>query len=115
MKSIQSLRDELRSFVDERDWEQFHTPKNLSMALSAEAAEVLEHFLWDAGEASPTLTEEKRNAISEELADVLIYLVRLGDVLDIDLLEAAEEKIRKNQSRYPAEKVRGKAVKYNEL
>lgn len=115
MKSIEVLRDELRRFVDDRDWAQFHNPKNLSMALSAEAAEVLEHFLWASGEATYSLPQAKRDAVAEELADVLIYLVRLGDVLDIDLLDAAALKIRKNRERYPANKVRGRAVKYDEL
>ena len=115
MDSLESLRDALRRFIAERDWQQFHNPKNLSMALSAEAAEVLEHFLWQAGTESGNLTAEKHEAVAEELADVLIYLVRLGDVLDVDLLQAAARKMDKNASRYPAEKVRGRAVKYNEL
>ena len=115
MKSIEDLRDELRYFVIEREWQQFHTPKNLSMALSAEAAEVLEHFLWDSGESSGVLSDEKNEAVAEELADVLIYLVRLGDVLNVDLLEAAARKMRKNRQRYPVDKVRGRAVKYDKL
>lgn len=115
MNSIEALRDELRRFVDERDWAQFHNPKNLSMALSAEAAEVLEHFLWESGEATSSLPPAKRDEVAEELADVLIYLVRLSDVLDVDLLQAAGRKVAKNRERYPAEKVRGRAVKYDEL
>jgi dCTP diphosphatase len=115
VKSIEALRDELRHFADERDWQQFHNPKNLSMALSAEAAEVLEHFLWDSGEDSRALPDAKIDAVAEELADVLIYLVRLGDVLDVDLLDAAARKLHKNNARYPADKVRGRAVKYDEL
>ena len=99
MKSIEVLRDELRRFVDDRDWAQFHNPKNLSMALSA----MVDAFI------------KEPEAVAEELADVLIYLVRLGDVLDIDLLDAAALKIRKNRERYPANKVRGRAVKYDEL
>lgn len=115
MDSLEALRDELRQFVAERDWQQFHNPKNLSMALSAEAAEVLEHFLWESGEVSCDLSADKREAVAEELADVLIYLVRLGDVLDVDVLQAASRKMHKNAARYPAEKVRGRAVKYDEL
>ncbi len=115
MNSLETLRDELRRFVAERDWQQFHSPKNLSMALSAEAAEVLEHFLWQSGEMSCDLTSAKRDAVAEELADVLIYLVRLGDVLDVDLLRAAARKMEKNATRYPAEQVRGRAVKYDAL
>ena len=115
MDSLESLRDELRQFIAARDWQQFHNPKNLSMALSAEAAEVLEHFLWQSGEKSCDLTVDKREAIAEELADVLIYLVRLGDVLDVDLLQAAARKMNKNAARYPADQVKGRAVKYDEL
>ena len=114
-RSIEALRDELRQFVDERDWAQFHSPKNLSMALSAEAAEVLEHFLWDSSEETWDLPNEKTEAVAEELADVLIYLVRLADTLDVDLLQAATKKLQKNRERYPADKVRGRAVKYDEI
>ena len=115
MDSLETLRDELRQFIDERDWEQFHNPKNLSMALSAEAAEVLEHFLWQSGAMSCDLTADKREVVAEELADVLIYLVRLGDVLNVDLLQAAARKMKKNAARYPADQVKGRAVKYDEL
>ncbi len=115
VNSLEMLRDQLRRFVADRDWQQFQNPKNLSMALSAEAAEILEHFLWLSGEASAELSAEKRQAVSEELADVLIYLVRLGDELDIDLLQAAARKLRKNEARYPADIVKGRAVKYDEL
>lgn len=109
---LSTLRDLIRTFVDERDWAQFHTPKNLAMAMSIEAAEVMEHFQW-----LPTgreLTDDKKLAVSHELADVLVYLVRLADVLDIDLPAAVAEKMQLNREKYPAERVRGDARKYDE-
>ena len=111
---LATLRVVLRKFAKERDWEQFHNPKNLSMALSVEAGEIMEHFQWLAPEETRSLTPERRDAVAEELADVLIYLVRLADVLDIDLPEAAGRKIKKNALKYPTDRVRGKALKYSE-
>lgn len=113
--ALVALRERLRAFAAERDWEQFHNPKNLAMALACEAAEVMEHFLWLDGPASTAMDKAKRDEVGEELADVLIYLVRLADRLDIDLLDAAEAKIVRNAERYPADKVRGRAVKYDAL
>lgn len=109
---LSALRDLIRQFVDERDWAQFHTPKNLAMAMSIEAAEVMEHFQW-----LPTgreLTDDKRTAVGHELADVLVYLVRLADVLDIDLPAAVADKMALNRQKYPADRVRGDARKYDE-
>jgi dCTP diphosphatase len=113
--SLISLRDRLRSFAHERDWDQYHLPKNLAMALACEAAEVMEHFLWQAGAAGHDLERDVRDEAGEELADVLIYLVRLADKLEIDLYEAALSKIEQNEARYPADRVRGRAVKYSDL
>ena len=111
---LQRLREIVRTFVDERDWDQFHTPKNLSSALSVEAAELLEHFQWlkqgDAAELGPDKLVEVRH----EMADVLVYLVRLADKLDVDLFKAVEEKMVLNREKYPAELVRGDARKYYE-
>lgn len=112
--SLKTLRNRLRVFAAERDWDQFHTPKNLSMALIAEAAELIEHFQWVDGDRSHLLDESTRNPIEEELADILIYLVRIADKLDVDLLDAAERKIAINGTKYPADKVRGSAKKYTE-
>lgn len=112
---LSTLRDALRSFARAREWEQFHTPKNLSMALAAEAGEVLEHFLWIDGAQSQALPEQAREAVALELADVLLYLVRLADVLDIDLAHAAQRKLELNAQRYPADKARGRADKYDKL
>ena len=113
--SLLLLRDALRAFAAERDWERFHTPKNLAMALSGEAGEVIEHFQWLTPEASVALAEEQREEVAMELADVLLYLVRLADVLDIDLAAAAQRKLLINEDRYPVEKARGRSEKYDKL
>ena len=112
---IDELRQQLRTFAAERDWQQFHTPKNLAMALSVEAAELLEHFQWLGDEASRTLAAPAKSAVAEELADVLLYLVRLADVLGLDLIAAARAKLARNAERYPVEKARGSSRKYTEL
>jgi NTP pyrophosphatase (non-canonical NTP hydrolase) len=109
-----ALRDTLRKFVAERDWDQFHSPKNLAMALSVEAAELLEHFQWLTEAESHRLPPEKRAQVRDEMADVLVYLVRLADKLDVDLLDAARKKIEKNALKYPAERVRGSMKKYTD-
>ena len=114
INSIESLRDRLREFALERDWDQYHTPKNLSMALIAEAAELIEHFQWVNGEQSHILENKTRISVEEELADILIYLVRISDKLEIDLYKAVERKIKINEKKYPADKVRGSAKKYTE-
>lgn len=112
---MKELRERLRSFAEEREWETFHSPKNLAMALSVEAAEVVEHFQWLTEEQSRELSPEKREEIAREIGDVLIYLVRLADVLGIDPLEAASRKMAVNADRYPVEKSKGRAAKYDEL
>ena len=96
-----SLRDALRNFCTERDWHQNHTPKNLVMALSVEAAELVEHFQWATAEESANLTDEKRAAVADEIADVLVYLTELADVLGVDMLAAVRQKIIKNAQKYP--------------
>jgi len=111
---MENLVKELREFAKERDWEQFHSPKNLAMALVVEAAEIVEHFQWLTQEQSKSLPPDKLEEIKEEIADVMIFLINLADKLGIDLLEAAKEKIQKNKKNYPAAKVRGKALKYTE-
>jgi len=114
IESLEALRDRLRVFAKERDWDQYHTPKNLSMALIAEAAELVEHFQWVNGEKSHILEDKTRQSVEEELADILIYLVRISDKLCIDLYEAVKRKIKINERKYPADKVRGSAKKYTE-
>ena len=113
--SLNALRADLRRFAAERDWQQFHTPKNLAMALSVEAAELLEHFQWLTPEQSLRLGAKARRCVGEELADVLLYLTRLADVLDIDPLTAARRKLRLNARKYPVAKSKGNARKYSEL
>lgn len=97
-----ALRDRLRQFAAARGWRAYHTPKNLAMALIVEAAELVEHFQWDTPEESLRPEAEKRDAVRDEVADVLIYLVELADVLGIDLMRAADDKLRKNALKYPA-------------
>lgn len=111
---LESLRQRVRAFAEARDWFQFHSPKNLAMALAGEAGELLEHFQWLTEAQSRELAPEKRAAVALELADVLIYLVRLADELGVDLLAAAREKVAINEERYPAERVRGDARRAGE-
>ena len=108
------LRDQLRAFAEARDWDQFHSPKNLSMALMVEVAELMEHFQWLSQAQSANLPLENKASVADELADILLYLVRLSDKLDVDLLKAAQRKLEKNAAKYPVEQVRGNAKKYSE-
>ena len=112
---LTQLRDSLRQFAAERDWDQFHSPKNLAMALAVEAAELLERFQWVTEDDSKRLPPAELAAVREEMADVLNYLVRLADKLDVNLIEAAREKIALNAQKYPVEKSHGSAKKYSEL
>lgn len=100
--SLDDLRERLRRFAAERDWEQFHTPKNLAMSVAIEAAEIMEHFQWLTAAQSLDLDAAARQEVAHEIADVLLYLVRLADVLDIDMVAAAREKIGLNANKYPA-------------
>lgn len=113
-RSLDELRDELRAFAAEREWDQFHTPKNLASALSVEAAELLEPFQWLKTGVPPELDSKKQAEVRQELADVLMYLVRLADKLDVDLLVAAGEKLSLNRVKYPTDKVRGDSRKYTD-
>ncbi len=113
--SLESLKLKLRHFAAARDWDQFHSPKNLAAALAVEAAELLEPFQWLTEDQSKSLSPEKAAAVRKELADVLIYLVRLADKLDVDLLQAAEDKIAENAAKYPVEKAKGSMRKYTDL
>ncbi len=108
------LRDLIREFVTERDWDQFHTPKNLATALAVEAAELLEHFQWLKTGAMDELPEPKQEQIRHELADVLVYLIRLADKMDVNLHDAVIDKMKINREKYPAGKVRGDSRKYSE-
>lgn len=113
--SLARLNERLVDFARERDWEQFHTPKNLSMALIAEAAELVEHFQWLSEEASWLSDRpEKKAEVAHELADILIYLIRLGERLDIDIIQAAWDKIAINEQRYPKHLVQGDSRRASE-
>lgn len=109
---MQELIEQLREFVRERDWEQFHSPKNLAMALSVETAEIVELFQWLTQDQSRCLTDEKRAAVEDEIADVMIFLTLMADQLSIDPVSAALKKMKQNKEKYPADMVRGKSEKY---
>ena len=111
---MNDLRDAIRAFIGERDWEQFHSPKNLAMALSVEVAEIVEHFQWLTQEQSQNLPPEKLAEVREEIGDVMIYLTELADKLGTDPVEAAKAKVEINGQKYPTDLVKGKASKYTE-
>jgi NTP pyrophosphatase (non-canonical NTP hydrolase) len=113
--TLAQLAEEVRQFGRERDWHLYHTPKNLTAALIVEAAELLEPFQWLTAEESLNLSAPKKEAVRQEMADVLIYLVSLANCLDVDLLKAAEDKLAINAVKYPIQKARGNASKYDEL
>ena len=114
MNELEEVKIRLRGFAAERDWDQYHSPKNLAMALIVEAAELVEHFQWLKEEESTALAPSKLEEVRQELADIQIYLIRLADKLDIDLMSATDEKIKLNEQKYPAAKVRGSSRKYTE-
>lgn len=107
---MQELIKEVKEFIRERDWEQYHAPKNLAMALSAEVAEIVEIFQWK--KADQRLSAGEQEALRQEMGDVLIYLIELADQFDFDLIQAASDKMKLNAQKYPVEKARGKADKY---
>ncbi|QJR11231.1 hypothetical protein DSM104443_02304 [Usitatibacter rugosus] len=112
---LEGLRDALRQFAADRDWDQFHSPKNLAMALSVESAELLEIFQWLTEEQSKNLSADAKAKAADEIADVLLYLVRIADKLGIDPVAAARRKMIANAQKYPADKARGNNKKYTEL
>ncbi|WP_317930149.1 nucleotide pyrophosphohydrolase [Halioxenophilus sp. WMMB6] len=114
MSDIEKLKQRLRDFAEERDWDQFHSPKNLVMALSVEVAELVEHFQWLTEEHSQQLDTKTLAEVTDEIADVQLYLIRLADKLSVNIVEAANNKIVKNAAKYPADKVKGKSKKYTE-
>jgi NTP pyrophosphatase (non-canonical NTP hydrolase) len=113
--TLDALRAQLRAFVAERDWDQFHNPKNLAMAVVVEAGELVEQFQWLTPEQSEQLAPQTRTAVEMEVADVLLFLLRLCDRLDIDPLRAAQRKLALNAQKYPVDKARGRADKYDRL
>ena len=112
--TLEHIKDRLRDFATERDWDQFHSPKNLAMALIVEVAELVEHFQWMKEEESASLSPDKLEEIEQELADIQIYLIRIADVLNIELISAVDKKIQLNADKYPVEKVQGSSKKYSE-
>jgi NTP pyrophosphatase (non-canonical NTP hydrolase) len=113
-EALRALQQRVAAFAAARDWERFHSPKNLAMALSVEAAELVEEFQWLTEDQSRALDGERLERVRLELADVFIYLLRIADKLDVDLVAAASDKIVLNEKRYPPERVRGDARKYSE-
>ena len=115
--TLGELKTRVLAFVDERDWQQFHSPKNLSMALAAEAGELMEHFLWATPEQSRAIASDpaKRAKIADELADVVIYAIEFANMTGLDIAAAIEAKMAANAKKYPVEKARGRAEKYTEL
>ena len=114
MNEIETLQKRLRQFAIERDWEQFHAPKNLAMALIVEAAELVEHFQWLTEQQSYELEDDKLQDVALELADIFIYSLRLAERLNIDLLDSVNKKIEINEQKYPVDKVKGSSKKYTE-
>ncbi len=115
MSDLEALRAKIEHFAKQRDWDQFHSPKNLSMALSVEVSELVEIFQWLTEAQSNNLTEDKLLAAADEIADIQIYLIRLADKLGVDIVAASEAKIIKNAEKYPADKVKGSSKKYSEF
>ena len=114
-KELETIKLRLREFAKEREWDQFHSPKNFSMALIVECAELVEHFQWLTDEQSKRLPNETLDEVSLEMADIMIYLIRLADKLDVDLIKSVNRKMELNAIKYPVEKSKGLATKYNEL
>ena len=110
--SLDELRQKIDAFVNERDWAEFHSPKNLAMAMIVEAAELVEHFQWDTIQESYDLSAEKRQEVAHEIADTFVYLLRLAEVIGIDLIQAANDKIALNAIKYPVDKAKGSNAKY---
>lgn len=115
MNEYEKLINEIENFRVERDWKQFHTPKNLAISLALEAAEVLEHFQWKNDQQIEEYVVKSKEELGDEVADVFIYLMLLSNDLEIDLFEAAFKKLKKNAEKYPVEKAKGVATKYNKL
>lgn len=115
MSEIKAITEKIKKFRDDRDWMQFHDPKNMAVSIILEASELLEHFQWKTTEEVEKYARENHDEIKDEIADIALYLFELADNLGINLFEAMEEKLSKNANKYPAEKARGKHTKYNKL
>ena len=112
--AFERIKLKLREFADQRDWDQFHSPKNLSMALSVEASELVEHFQWLTEKDSSSLNAKNLSEVADEIADIQLYLIRIADKLGVDIVTTSMAKIEKNAKKYPADKVRGQSKKYNQ-
>jgi dCTP diphosphatase len=115
MSEIKDIQKRIRAFRDARDWMQFHNPKDMAAAISIEASELLEIFLWKSASEVTECTETKRERVEEEIADIAVYLLELADNLGIDLQKTIEKKLQKNEAKYPVSKARGRSTKYDEL
>ena len=113
--TVETLTAEIRAFRDARDWRQFHSPKELAVAITAESGELLQHFVWQSSEQSEQRACDRRDAIADEIADVAILLLELADNLELDLAQVIRAKLARNEQRYPVDKARGSNRKYNEL
>lgn len=112
--SIDAIKARINQFVEDRDWSQFHSPKNLAMAMIVEAAELVEHFQWMTEQESKNLDQEKKEQIGQELSDTFVYLLRIAEVCEIDLIDAVNKKIELNEKKYPIDKAKGSNAKYTE-
>ena len=115
MSEVKNIIEKIKKFRDERDWMQFHDPKNMAVSIILEASELLEHFQWKTVEEVEEYTRQNQDEIQDEIADIALYLFELADNLGIDLVDAMSKKLVKNEQKYPAEKARGKHTKYNKL
>lgn len=115
MSNVDELMVKLQQFRDERDWKKYHTPKDLAVSITLEAAEVLEHFQWKSPEAADQYVAEHKDKVADELADVLKYVLHLADVLEVDIVEAAIKKLERDSAKYPVEKIKGNYIKYHQI
>ncbi len=115
MSDINELNLKLQKFRDERDWAKYHTPKDLAISISLEAAEVLEHFQWKTSEEAEQYLASHKGEVTDELADVLKYVLHLADVLNVDIVDAAIRKLKRDSAKYPVDKIKGNYIKYNQI
>lgn len=115
MSEINKIVEKIKKFRDDRDWMQFHDPKNMAVSITIEAAELLEHFQWKTKDEVQVYINENKEEISNEIADIAMYLFELADNMGLDLIQAMEKKLKKNELKYPVEKAKSKHTKYNKL
>lgn len=115
MSEIREIIEKIKKFRDDRDWMQFHDPKNMAVSITIEAAELLEHFQWKTKDEVREYIKENKEEISDEIADISMYLFEMADNMGLNLIQAMEKKLKKNELKYPAEKAKSKHTKYNKL